>query len=82
MKRERFKPWKVLKHIEEPGAMSSQERTRTLAVCGSSIAHRECVYAGDVRMGVPQCEARVRIWNECPFACLHTKQIAAERDAA
>lgn len=74
MKRERFRNWKVLKSTED-ATMSTRTEERTspaIRACGSSIAHGKCVYAAEIKLGVPTCGARARIWNGCPFQSTHT----------
>jgi hypothetical protein len=71
IKRERLRRWKVHKCTEEPQVKQPDERTRTKATCGSSIAHGQCVYAGPIENGVTQCGARFYVWNGCCFRSTH-----------
>jgi len=78
IRRERFRDWKVFKHIEDGCRTMTQEDASPSQVrsCGSSIAHGQCVYAGPITTGVPLCHARIIVWNGCPFQALHASAIS------
>lgn len=56
--------------------MAERERLTEvkLRACGSSRAHSQCKYAGDMDNGIPICAARDRVRDECPFKSKATIQ--------